>query len=279
MDRILLNNGVLWWNPKSAIDWGGGEIVWDVWFVFDGFTLHRADWTIRVKSSDYDDLWTIDFQTFANPDSDWGGILSKYYRTKTINLTLSIKQPTEEELDSLIDEIKYRTSKTEWYLDIYIWSFRRRRTATLTNLVFNRKNYNITRCGEVQLTFQCTNPHGRSKELKSLTFNWIGNDYTEEISYKGSAKSYFKGIFIVKTANATKFSITVNGYKQEIIHNITDWDVINYDWEEKEIQINWVNQKYIWPFVELQHGINNIRIEFDWSIDYDLSLIYKETYL
>jgi hypothetical protein len=55
----------------------------------------------------------VDFQTFANPDSDGGGILSKYYRTKTINLTLSIKQPTEEQLDALIDEIKYRTSKTE----------------------------------------------------------------------------------------------------------------------------------------------------------------------
>jgi hypothetical protein len=39
--------------------------------------------------------------------------LSKYYRTKTINISLSITKETEEELDELIDELKYRTSKTE----------------------------------------------------------------------------------------------------------------------------------------------------------------------
>ena len=280
MDRILLNQWALWGDAYSSI-WGGGggEIIGDSWFAFDWFSLHRADWSIRVKACDYDDIWAMDFNTFKNPDNDWGGVLSKYYRTKTINISLSITKETEEELDDLIDELKYRTSKTEWYLDIFVWAFRRRRTATLTSLKFNRKYYNVTRCGEVQLSFQCTNPHGRGKEIKSLTFQSLWSDYTEEILYNGSARSDFKMTFIVNTASATKLTVKVNWYKQEITTNISDGDIITYDGEEKEIKVNGVNQRYSWPFEQLKRGMNNIRIQFEWTINYDLSVIYKEKYL
>lgn len=279
MDRILLNQWALWGNAYSSIWGGGGEIIGDSWFAFDWFSLHRADWSIRVKACDYDDIWAMDFNTFKNPDNDWGGVLSKYYRTKTINISLSITKETEEELDELIDELKYRTSKTEWYLDIFVWVFRRRRTATLTSLKFNRKYYNVTRCGEVQLSFQCTNPHGRGKEIKSLTFQSLWSDYTEEILYNGSARSDFKMTFIVNTASATKLTVKVNGYKQEITTNISNGDIITYDGEEKEIKVNGVNQRYSWPFEQLKRGMNNIRIQFEWTINYDLSVIYKEKYL
>lgn len=280
MDRILLNQWALWGDAYSSI-WGGGggEIIGDSWFAFDWFSLHRADWSIRVKACDYDDIWAMDFNTFKNPDNDWGGVLSKYYRTKTINISLSITKETEEELDDLIDELKYRTSKTEWYLDIFVWAFRRRRTATLTSLKFNRKYYNVTRCGEVQLSFQCTNPHGRWKEIKSLTFQSLWSDYTEEILYNWSARSDFKMTFIVNTASATKLTVKVNGYKQEITTNISNGDIITYDGEEKEIKVNGVNQRYSWPFEQLKRGMNNIRIQFEWTINYDLSVIYKEKYL
>lgn len=279
MDRILLNQWALWGDAYSSIWGGGGEIIGDSWFAFDWFSLHRADGSIRVKACDYDDIWAMDFNTFKNPDNDWGGVLSKYYRTKTINISLSITKETEEELDELIDELKYRTSKTEWYLDIFVWAFRRRRTATLTSLKFNRKYYNVTRCGEVQLSFQCTNPHGRGKEIKSLTFQSLWSDYTEEILYNGSARSDFKMTFIVNTASATKLTVKVNGYKQEITTNISNGDIITYDGEEKEIKVNGVNQRYSWPFEQLKRGMNNIRIQFEWTINYDLSVIYKEKYL
>ena len=279
MDRILLNQWALWGDAYSSIWGGGGEIIGDSWFAFDWFSLHRADWSIRVKACDYDDIWAMDFNTFKNPDNDWWGVLSKYYRTKTINISLSITKETEEELDELIDELKYRTSKTEWYLDIFVWAFRRRRTATLTSLKFNRKYYNVTRCGEVQLSFQCTNPHGRGKEIKSLTFQSLWSDYTEEILYNGSARSDFKMTFIVNTASATKLTVKVNGYKQEITTNISNGDIITYDGEEKEIKVNGVNQRYSWPFEQLKRGMNNIRIQFEWTINYDLSVIYKEKYL
>jgi hypothetical protein len=50
--------------------------------------------------------------------------------------------------------------------------------------------------------------------------------------------------FIVNTASATKLTVKVNGYKQEITTNISNGDIITYDGEEKEIKVNGVNQKY-----------------------------------
>ncbi len=280
LNKIKLNNGTLWWNPKSSL-WGGGggEIVWGEGFMFNGFSLHRIDGSFRVTFSDHDDLTTMDFNTFKNPDNDWGWVLSKYYRTKTITIKVSISKETEEELNQAIDELKRATSKTEWYLDICNNNFWRRWNATLTSLKFNRQYYNINWLWDVTLVFQCTNPHGWSNDIKSLSYENLPSDYVEEIYYSWSAESEMTMYYIFNTWSAEGLSITVNGYVQEIQQEINAWDVLEYNGEEKEIKLNGNIVRYKWPFTNLQHGMNNIHLEFDWEISYTLSIIYKEKYL
>lgn len=97
--------------------------------------------------------------------------------------------------------------------------------------------------------------------------------------YNWSAPADYKMIMIVNSGTASSLTLTLNGYVQSVNQTINAWDLISYDWEEKEIKINNINQRYSWPFEQFKRGMNNLRIQFDWVIEYDLSLIYKEKYL
>lgn len=262
------NTGLLWTNPTiEEVD-----VSWI--FSFDGWKLDNGS-TIRVTSSNHDDVGTIDYSTYKTPLEDGGGVLGKYYRTKTINIWLSIKGETKEELNNLIDEIKYRTSKTEWILRIEINGELRERTATCINLKFNREYYNINWCGKVDLTFSCVNPH--SKYETPIIEDFIGQTgtYTKGVLYDGRAESFPTLHITIDSGTAEWISFSLNGYTLEVEQNLSAWDIIVFDGEKKSVKLNWIEVEYTWPFVSLTYGENIISIDSDATYSWTLSFYKK----
>lgn len=279
MDTTLLNSWLLW-NSWWASSWWGN--IWDVWmFVFNWYNLHNGT-TRRVITSNHDDLWDIAFETYNYPRADWWNALGKYYRRKNIVLTLCLESPTAEWLNDLIDELKFQTSKTQWYLDIIINWIVRRWTATLTSLTFWRQSYNVNFLNNVTLNFECINPLAFTLNDNTKTYSQITGNYTTEIIYLWKVVVY-PTIYAVMWScnNLSNFSINTNWYLFTINHEINSWDVVLINWESKLSKINGTTIPYDWPFPAFEWGLNHIEISINsWaSANYDLNFIYKDLYL
>lgn len=282
MDDILLNSWLLWsaWNNNQS--WWGGWWGWDSWmFIFNWYSLHN--WTTRrVINSNHDDLWSVAYETYDYPRADWWNALSKYYRKKTINITLSLVASDRNWLEELIDELKFNTSKTQWFLDIITaWKVRRRK-ATLISLQFWRQSFNVNWIWDVSLSFECIDPLSFDLADTSFTYSWINGAYATEIEYSWKVIAYPTIYLIVHSqSNLSTININVNWYLFKINHAINNWEIVVIDWESKLAKINWTSIAYEWPFPAFEPWLNHIEMSFNsWaSIVYDLIFIYKNLYL
>lgn len=280
MDDILLNSGLLWSAGNSNQSWGGGgESSW--MFIFNWFSLDNGK-TRRVINSNHDDLWSVSFETYDYPRADGGNALSKYYRKKTISITMSLSAPDREGLENLIDELKFQTSKTQWFLDIIIAGVVRRRTATLTSLQFWRQSFNVNRIWNVVLTFECINPLSFTLNDISHTYKDISGDYALEIIYEWKVITYPTIYIIVRSqTNLNTFNIDMNGYLFSVNHELEAGEFLVIDGDSKLAKINGSNVVYDWPFPALEPWLNHIEITTNtWaSVSYDLIFIYKNLFL
>ena len=277
MDNVLLNDGLLWSGKKQK-----GSIQPDSWmFVFNWYNLHN--WTSRrVTNSNHDDLWEIELEDYDAPRTDGGFVLNKFYRSKTIVITLCLTSPTAEWLNDLIDDLKFQTSKTQGFLDIIINWVVRRREATLTSLKFWRQNYNITFVQNVVLTFKCVNPLAFSLANITNTYNWISGNYVTEINYSWKVNCFPTIYFLVHSqTDLETISVDFNWYVFTIDEEIDAGDVLEVDGESKLVKLNWNVIYYNWPFPVLEPWLNHIEIMTnEWAlINYDLIFIYKKLFL
>lgn len=264
----VINAILLWTAPKVPIE----LINWS--FSFNGWNLDN--WlNIRVVQSNHDDIWTIDFDTYDTPLEDGGGVLGKYYRKKQIQLILSVKASTPESFNDLIDEIKYQTSKTEWKLRIIINWIVRERTATCTSLKFNRKNYNLTRVGNVALTFTCVNPHSQLENPESADFISQTWTFQSSVIYQWRAETYPKLFVTMDSWSSAWMRFELNWYVIEINQTLNQWDIIIFDGETKSVTVNDVEVVYSWPFTPLNYGENIYSIHNDWIYTGSLSYFIK----
>jgi len=262
------NSQLLWDAPKILSN------VMDGVFVFNGWNLNNWN-SIRVIQSNHDDIGTIDFNTYNTPLQDWGWVLWKYYRKKTIQLVLSVSWDTPDSLNNLIDEIKYRTSKTEWTLKITINGVVREWTATCTSLKFNRQNYNVNRVWNVVLTFTCINPHSHLETPTTSTITSQTWTYQSSVIYDWRAETYPKLYITMDSWNSTWMRFTLNWYNIEINTSLTAWDIIIFDWETKKVTVNDVEVAYTWPFTPLQYSENIYSVYNTWTYTGSLSYFVK----
>lgn len=267
MDNTI-NSILLWTAPKVTIKTIDGK------FSFNGWNLDNGD-NIRVVQSNHDDIWTIDFDTYETPLEDGGWVLGKYYRKKQIQLILSVKASTPEAFNDLIDEIKYQTSKTEWKLRIIINGIVRERTATCTSLKFNRKNYNVTRVGNVALTFTCVNPHSQLEDPESADFISQTWAFQSSVIYQWRAETYPKLFVTMDSWSSAWMRFELNWYVIEINQTLNQWDIIIFDGETKSVTVNDVEVVYSWPFTPLNYGENIYSINNDWIYTGSLSYFIK----
>lgn len=277
MNNNVLNSLLLWNAPKST--WTEIKDSWR--FVFNWYNLH--DWKTRiVQQSNHDDLWTKNVETFNYARADWWNVIAQYYRTKRINLVMSLIASTEQWLNDLIDELKFATSGVQWNLDIIINWLVRRREATLVSLKFWRKSYNINVLQNIELTFDCVNPFAFNLTSISKTFSWLSWNYVAEIMYSWKVVCY-PTIYVMINSQSwlDNFRIEQNNYLFNIDHELNAWDFLIIDWETKLARLNWTPIEYTWPFPAIEPWLNNIEMWInDWALaNYDVVYIYKKLYL
>ena len=277
MDNILLNSGLLGNAPKKR--WWVEPDSW--MFIFNWYNLHN--WTTRrVINSDHDDLWDIALETYNFPRADGWNALNKFYRTKTITITMCLSSNTADGLNDLIDELKFQTSKMQWYLDIIINWIVRRREATLTGLKFWRQNYNITFVQNVVLTFTCVNPLSFNLTSITNTYTGISGNYATELNYSWKVNCYPSIYLIIKSETwLNSFSIDMNWYLFTISHEFEAGDFIIIDGETKLAKLNWTVITYSWPFPIIEPWLNHIEIKVNSGalVNYDMIFIYKKLFL
>lgn len=268
---IIVNGRLLWeWNDSTIA-------IGNAWFSFNWYNLDNGA-TTRVIACDSDDLGKIDFETFNYAMQDGWWVLWRYFRTQTINITLSLATETNEDLFNLMDEIKYQCSAVEAPLRIRVWEQIRERTATCTSIKFNRANYNINWLGKVQLVFQATNPH--SHLLKPLSFDVISQTwlYKSAIWYLGRATSYLTLNIVIESNGTYEIYYKLNGFKLSIPSaSYTAWDIVKLDWPSKKVTVNGTEVEYNGSFRPLSYWDNPIEIYYGWT--YTATLSYYENYL
>lgn len=277
MDNILLNSWLLWNAPKGK----KSKFSESGMFIFNWYNLHN--WiNRRVITSDHDDLWKVAYETYNYSRADGWNALSKYYRTKTITITMSLSADDEKGLNDLIDELKFQTSKMQGYLDIIINWLVRRREATLTWLKFWRKSYNVNFLQNVVLTFQCVNPSAFNLTSITNRYSGLSGNFATEINYSWKVDCYPTIYIVVQSeTDLTGFQIDMNGYKFNISWEYEAGDFIIIDWETKLVKVNGVITSYRWPFPVIEPGLNHIEISLNsWAIaNYDMIYIYKKLFL
>ena len=266
------------WNPiNSLLLWDAPKIQkvkMDWKFTFNWWALDN--WiNVRVKSCDYDDLWTMDFETYKTPLQDWGWVLWKYYRKKTITFVLSIIAWTKYAFNELIDELKFQTSKTEWILRIEINWLIRERTATCTSLKFNRQSYNIDWAWNVVLTFTCVNPHSQLETPNTEDIIIQTWEFQSSLLYDWKAETYPKLYILMDSGSSSWMRFSLNWYNIEINENLTQGDIIIFDWDTKEVSVNDVEVAYTWVFTPLIYWENIYTINNTWTYTWTLSYFTK----
>lgn len=269
MDRTI-NTQLLWTSPKiqsSNLEW---VFTFNWWSLDDGHN-------VRVIQSNHDDIWEIQFDTYQTPLQDGWWVLGKYYRSKEIQLVLSVNWDTKEWLNMLIDEIKYQTSKTEWILRITINWLVREWTATCTSLKFNRMNYNVSWTWNVVLTFTCVNPHSHFETPSSASIIGQTGTYQWNIDYEWRAETYPKLSLTMDSWSSTWMSFTLNWYTIAITTSLSSSDVIVFDGDTKKVTVNWTEVAYTWPFTPIVYWENIFSVTNSWT--YTGSLTYYVKYL
>ena len=268
---IIINDRLLWeWSDASVM-------IGNATFSFNGYNLNN--WTTsRVISCNSDDLWKVDFETFNYAMQDGWWVLWRYFRTQTINIWLSIATETQQDLFDLMDEIKYQCSAVEAPLRIKVWNQIRERTATCTEIKFNRANYNVNWLWKVQLVFKATNPH--SHTLKPLSYSAISQSgiYKYSIWYLWRATSYLVINLAIETSGTYQIYFKLNWFTLSIpSRSYTAWDIVRLDWITKKVTVNGTEIEYNGSFRPLSYWDNPIEIYYWWT--YTITLSYYENYL
>lgn len=245
--------------------------------IFDNFSI--SGWFLRVSNLLIDDLSNIEINDYNNPQDNWGGVLSRYYRDRRINVNWVISWSSKEELTSLIDELKKRTKKKEWNLDIkFMWKYRRIK-ATAESITFDRQYYHITFV-PFSLVFLCKEAFFRDVAYSETSFTGKTASFQEEVIvyWTTSCQSYTTMSF-TSASSVTSVEMEVNWSSISYTGTVATNDVLTFDWENKRVLKNGVEVDYDWIFVDYQVDRNIVSFTINWTYNVDISCFYKNAYL
>ena len=131
-NNTLFNSWALW-------QWSGGlsDIV-----IFNGFWLLNETY-VTTKLNVWN-MPSINLLQVSNPKSDWGTLLDRFYKERTITVEWHILAENYEDMQQKIDNLKKALSSKQWYFEFKFWEKYRRILCTLTNSdIINRESYDI----------------------------------------------------------------------------------------------------------------------------------------
>lgn len=264
------NSSPYWYSPLT-LDATQDSIV------FDGFSLQSE--SIITSRIDYDNEGQVELNSFNFPKSDGGGVLSKYFRGRTISIECTIKADTGVEFNDLLDTVKKRLRKTEGYLDITVNGEIRRIKATLTKFDAGRMHYNIT-FTKATIEFTALEPFFYAKDKQSYEFLGITGSGGFEVTNTGSVEALPVFYFIATAGcNISSLSITAFSKTFTISSTIVASDIVILSSETKTVTKNGIEIDYTGFFPIFPPGSNPFTLTTVGTTALDLTLIQNKNYL
>jgi len=267
-NNTLFNSWALW-------QWSGGlsDIV-----IFNGFWLLNETY-VTTKLNVWN-MPSINLLQVSNPKSDWGTLLDRFYKERTITVEWHILAENYEDMQQKIDNLKKALSSKQWYFEFKFWEKYRRILCTLTNSdIINRESYDIDHW-EFSLTFRAEKPFRSEKTRWSKLFQWVNDDINWDINNEWSEYSYPIINILVNAASSTnQITITIWDNSIEINKSLSANDIIDINTEEKTVLVNGVSTDFTGKFPRLSSGLNIMNFEANWTFNFDISILFPKNYL
>lgn len=235
------------YSPQITAGVGNAQYITAGGVGFNGYDLNDIT-SIICQSIDVDDLTKVDLTSFEFPQSDGGGVLSKYYRGRQIKLKLFLKQSTPALLDTLIDTLKAQLKPTEGIFSFAVAGGETRIIpATVVNIKFDRNHYNLTfiKC---EVTLQCAEAFFTTTTDQSTTWEQRSGNFSEEITHGGNATSLSRVYMIFGSASVSALSFSSNGKTIAPATSIITGDILIIDNGRKTVTKNGVSVDYAGTF-------------------------------
>lgn len=267
-NSILFNSWAKW-------QWAGGlsDIVIFNWF----WLLNEVYVTTKLN------VWNmpnINLLQVSNPKSDWGTLLDRFYKERTISIEWHILAESYEDMQNKIDNLKKALSKRQWYFEFKFWETYRRILCTLTNSdIINRESYDVDH-GTFSLTFRAEKPFRQEKVRWSVLFQWVNDEINWDVNNEWSEYSNPIINILVNSANSTnQISITIWDDTITISKTLETDDIVDINTEEKTVYVNWQATDFSGKFPKLAAGLNIMNFKSNGTFDFDISILFPKNYL
>lgn len=233
-----------------------------------------------ISKISFDNSHEIQSETFDRPLSDWWSEINYFFRNKTVDISGRIRTNTAEELNNEIDRFKKAMLENNKNLDIKVNGQVRRAKASCINpsSLFNREHYHITFL-PFTISFRVLE---KFREIKpqTYTFTWLTWNFLEEVYNGGTAKVSPVFTIIINTATETDTaSIILWGETITVDQTLVSGDILTIDYEEKIVTLNQADIDYTGTFGLLDTGEKNFSVEINWTINFDFTVKFFNTYL
>lgn len=259
--------------------WRQWTTAWLDDIIFNNFWLqnnHIITETIQAWN-----MPTMNLLQVSNPKSDWGVLLDKFYKQRTITLKWHILWDSFQDEQNRIDSLKTALNVKQWYLDFKMpnWVYRRI-LCTLTNAdIIDRQHYDIEHA-KFSLTFRAEKPFRQEKVWSSWLFENVSSSLSEDLYNAWSEYSEpIININVNSASNSNSLSISIWDDTLQINHSLTANDLLSINVEEKTVLLNNVSIDFSWRFPRLSSWVNTLEVECNWTYDFDISILYPKNFL
>jgi hypothetical protein len=241
------------------------------------FSLTTGGFTVTQINDD--DLGKIDFETYKKPRRDGGGVLSSYYRGRTITLSLSIVGTTPSDLQSKMDALKLGTSGVQTWLFVRNPIDTRRIRGKVQTIDFGRQHYNITFI-KPKITFEAVDPFFEGLTNGSLTRTGDTAAWQDQFLHAGTANTLPTMYFVFgSTTSLTSATLVSGGNALTISSALTTGDILIVDSKKEKVTKNGVEIDSTGIFPEFSPGSTAISFSGVGTFSLDTSIVAPKTFL
>lgn len=274
MANIAQFNSVLfnaWASGKSIA--GTKDLV-----IFNGFWLLNETYvTTRLNVRN---MPSINLLQVSNPKSDWGILLDRFYKDRSITIEGHIRAENYEEMQKKIDALKKAIATKQGFLEFKFWDTYRRILCTLANSdIISRESYDVDH-GKFTLTFRAEKPFWSEKQRGSVLFQGVNDEINGDVFNAGSEYSEpIINILVNSASGANELSITIGKETIKIAKALNADDIIDINTEEKTVVINGKSTDFSGKFPRLQAGLNIMNLKANGTYNFDVSVLFPKNFL
>jgi len=220
-----------------------------------------------------------DVNTFNNPLKDGVSFVSKYERSKNINMKITVKGDDKDSLISNLDELRKEVYGENVNIDVKFkaWEVRRIK-ANCVSWPINIEHYNCTFI-TLDISFETIEPFWYKINNQVLTRTGITANFREEITAETAKSDLSVYIFFWTLTGTTSVSLTDQRKTITITETFASNDVLVINGLDRSVKLNGSEIDYDGEFLEIFPNTNFIDIDIDGSWEADFVFVNRKNYV